>query len=532
MRILSFLFVTLSIWSCKPSIENPISNVDELGLIPQVQSIKFEKGAFQFDKSSSFVFENEAEQNLKIWIDALDMSNPIISLDKANSNNKIEFILVEADSLHPSAYFLDIRPENISIKAKTAQGFFYALQTFRQLLPDTLSSTESYILPALSIYDFPKFEWRGAHLDVCRHFFDKAFIKKYIDQLAKHKMNTFHWHLTEDQGWRIEIKKYPLLTSIGSKRKETIVEKNFDPFVGDNTAYGGFYTQDDIKEIVAYAAERFVTVVPEIEMPGHSLAVLAAYPELACTDGPFEVGTKWGVYDDVYCAGNDSVFAFLEDVLDEVVALFPSKFIHIGGDESPKTRWEVCDKCQARMKAESLKDEHELQSYFIRRIENYLLTKNRDIIGWDEILEGGLAPQATVMSWRGEAGGIEAAKQGHKVIMTPGQPCYFDHYQSEDKDSEPLAIGGFNSVEAVYNYKPIPEELPVENQKYILGAQANVWTEYMPNAEHVEYMVFPRLCALSEVVWTAEKEKDFANFSTRLEHHKLRLQSWGVNYRK
>jgi hexosaminidase len=345
-------------------------------------------------------------------------------------------------------------------------------------------------------------------------------------------MNTFHWHLTEDQGWRIEIKKYPLLTSIGSKRKETIVEKNFDPFVGDNTAYGGFYTQDDIKEIVAYAAERFVTVVPEIEMPGHSLAVLAAYPELACTDGPFEVGTKWGVYDDVYCAGNDSVFAFLEDVLDEVVALFPSKFIHIGGDESPKTRWEVCDKCQARMKAESLKDEHELQSYFIRRIENYLLTKDRYIIGWDEILEGGLAPQATVMSWRGEAGGIEAAKQGHKVIMTPGQPCYFDHYQSEDKDSEPLAIGGFNSVEAVYNYKPIPEELPVENQKYILGAQANVWTEYMPNAEHVEYMVFPRLCALSEVVWTAEKEKDFANFSTRLERHKLRLQSWGVNYRK
>ena len=530
MRILSIILLALCLWSCSSNIENPITNVDDLGLIPKPQSVTLEKGAFEFDGNTKFIIHEEGYSNLELFIDGMGMSNIVDNNGSSKSN--IEFIKVDTDSLHSSAYLLNISPEGITIKAKTEQGFYYALQTMRQMLPDTLAVLETYILPAISIYDYPSFQWRGSHLDVSRHFYDKEFIFKYIDLLAKHKMNTFHWHLTDDQGWRIEIKKYPLLTKISSMRKETVVKKNFNPYIGDGIPYGGFYTQEDVKEIVAYAQDRFITVVPEIEMPGHSLAVLAAYPELACTDGPFEVGTYWGVYDDVFCAGNDSVFKFLENVMDEVIELFPSTYIHIGGDESPKTQWEVCDKCQARIKAEGLENEHELQSYFIKRMEKYLVSKGRYIIGWDEILEGGLAPQATVMSWRGEAGGIEAAKQGHTVIMTPGKPCYFDHYQSKDVDSEPFAIGGFNSLESVYNYNPIPKDLPQEFHKYILGTQSNLWTEYMIDSDHVEYMAYPRLCALSEVVWTADKDRDFSNFETRLERHKNRLKTWKVNYRE
>ncbi len=529
MRILSIILLALSLWSCTKTIENPITNVDDLGLIPKPQSVILEKGAFEFSKTTKFVFKNEAHPNIQVLVDEIGMSNELSTED--NSEGNIEFITLDTDSLHSSAYFIDIAPNKISIKSKSNEGFFYALQTLRQMWPDTLLVSESYILPAIKIYDYPTFEWRGSHLDVGRHFYDKDFILKYIDLLAKHKMNTFHWHLTEDQGWRIEIKKYPKLTQISSQRKETIVKKNFDPYIGDGKPYGGFYTQEDIKEVVAYAQERFITVVPEIEMPGHSLAALAAYPELSCNGKELEVGTYWGVYEDVYCAGNDSVFTFLENVMDEVMELFPSKYIHIGGDESPKARWKVCDKCQARIKEEGLKDEHELQSYFITRMEKYLVSKGRNIIGWDEILEGGLAPQATVMSWRGEAGGIEAAKQHHNVIMSPNSPCYFDHYQSEDIDSEPFAIGGFTNLEAVYNYNPIPKELPEEFHKYILGSQANVWTEYMPTSNQVEYMAYPRLCALSEVVWTADKDRDFENFEFRLERHKARLKTWKVTFR-
>ncbi len=534
MRIVLIIVLSLSILACQDSMKNtaknPISDVTELGLIPKPQKLSLKEGSFLFAKNIPFVFEKEIDARLKKLISSFGMSNEIVQ--NSSSSGKVSLVEIKQDTLPKGAYFLSISPEKIEIKAKSARGFYYALETFRQLLPDTLNKSSTYLLPAIEIYDYPKFEWRGVHLDVGRHFFPKEFIKKYIDQLAKHKMNVFHWHLTEDQGWRIEIKKYPKLTSISSRRKETIVEKNFNPYVGDGIEYGGFYTQEDIKEIVAYAEDRFVTIVPEIEMPGHSLAALAAYPVLSCTGGPFEVGTKWGVYEDVYCAGNEEVFTFLEGVLDEVITLFPSKYIHIGGDECPKSRWKECPKCQARMKAEGLKDEHELQSYFISRIERYLLKKGHYIIGWDEILEGGLAPQATVMSWRGEKGGIEAAQQGHNVVMTPGRPCYFDHYQSEDRENEPLAIGGYNSLEAVYSYYPIPEEISPENQKFILGAQANVWTEYMPDSKQVEYMLLPRLCALSEVVWTAGKEKDFPEFERRMKRHYNRLTSWGINYRK
>ncbi|MFT5751651.1 MAG: hexosaminidase, partial [Dokdonia sp.] len=394
---------------------------------------------------------------------------------------------------------------------------------------DTIDN--AYTIPCVQIKDQPAFSYRGMHLDVGRHFFPVPFIKKYIDILSLHKMNTFHWHLTEDQGWRIEIKKYPKLTRIGSQRKETILEKNFSPFIGDNTPYGGFYTQEEIKEVVAYATQRHITIIPEIELPGHSLAAIAAYPSLGNTSTLHEVGTRWGVYDAIY-APSEETFSFLEDVLTEVIGLFPSKLIHIGGDEAPKKEWNESALAQEVMKREDLKDAHELQSYFIQRIEKFLNSKGRNIIGWDEILEGGLAPNATVMSWRGTQGGIDAANQKHNVIMTPGSHCYFDHYQV-DKDfqkDEPLAIGGYTSVEKVYNYDPIPEELAEEQHKYILGAQGNVWTEYILTPEHVEYMVLPRLTALSEVLWTSKPQKDWLDFKDRLSSLKKRYDHLDYTY--
>jgi hexosaminidase len=430
------------------------------------------------------------------------------------------------------AYHLEVTAKGVKIDGRTATGVFYGLQSLIQLLPvpDSGTTLSSLSVPDVSIQDAPRFAYRGLHLDVGRHFFNAAFVKKYIDLMAHYKYNTFHWHLTEDQGWRIEIKRYPLLTQVGSIRKETMIGKNFNPYKGDGTPYGGFYTQDEIRDVVKYAADRHITIIPEIEMPGHSLAALTAYPYLGCTGGPYEVGTKWGVFDDVYCAGNDSVFTFVENVLDEVMALFPSKYIHIGGDECPKTRWKTCPKCQKRIHDLGLKDEEQLQSYFIQRIEKYVNSKGRSIIGWDEILEGGLSPNATVMSWRGEEGGIAAAQQHHDVVMTPGKWTYFDHYQA-DPASEPLAIGGFLPVDTVYSYNPYPAALAPSEAHYILGAQGNVWTEYMATSDYVEYMVYPRALALSEVVWTPAAEHDYASFlsRTRAQQGKL-LKLWHVNY--
>ena len=430
------------------------------------------------------------------------------------------------------AYHLDVSKKDVRIEGKTSTGVFYGLQSLIQLLPvpDSGATPSSLEVPAVSVQDAPRFAYRGLHLDVGRHFFPAPFIKKYIDLMAHYKYNTFHWHLTEDQGWRIEIKRYPLLTSVGSMRKETMVDKNFDPYKGDGTPYGGFYTQDEIRDVVRYAADRHITIIPEIEMPGHSLAALTAYPYLGCTGGPYEVGTKWGVFDDVYCAGNDSVFTFVENVLDEVMDLFPSHYIHIGGDECPKTRWKTCPKCQKRIHDLGLKDEDELQSYFIQRVEKYVNSKGRSIIGWDEILEGGLSPNATVMSWRGEEGGIAAAKQHHNVIMTPGKWTYLDHYQA-DAGTEPLAIGGFLPVDTVYSYEPYPAALAPDEAHYIQGAQGNVWTEYMKTSDYVEYMVYPRALALAEVDWTPAQEKNYADFlaRTRAQQGKL-LRLWHVNY--
>jgi hexosaminidase len=440
----------------------------------------------------------------------------------------IRLSIFQPDSLMPTEWYgLTITTDAIDVYASSQAGLFRGTRTLVQLLEQGKASGS---LPCLWIADHPRFPWRGMHLDVCRHFFRARFVKKYIDLLARYKMNTFHWHLTEDQGWRIPIAKYPKLTEVGAWRSGSQV----GPYAAqtfDNERYGGSYTRDEIREVVAHAAARHITIVPEIEMPGHAMAALASYPHLGCTGGPYEVQRGWGVFDDVFCAGNDSVFTFLEDVLTEVMELFPGEYIHIGGDECPKTRWKTCPKCQARMRAEGLKDEHELQSYFIRRIERFVNSKGRKVIGWDEILEGGLAPNAAVMSWRGTEGGIAAAKAGHYTVMSPGSHCYFDHYQG-DPANEPVAIGGYTTVQKVYSYEPIPAELEPREHTYILGAQGNVWTEYIRSAEHVEYMAVPRMLALAEVLWSPKEMRDEADFIRRLEAQLPWLEQLGVNYAK
>ncbi|GAB3699182.1 family 20 glycosylhydrolase [Spirosoma flavus] len=432
-------------------------------------------------------------------------------------------------NLGDEGYKLTVTSGRVLAEASTAKGLFYAAQTMRQLLPTNQSATLT--MPACAITDKPRFGYRGLMLDACRHFMPVPFVKKFIDLMAMHKQNTFHWHLTDDQGWRIEIKKYPKLTQIGSKRAESIIGQYYQnyPQQFDGTPHGGFYTQDQIRDVVRYAQSRFVTIIPEIEMPGHGQAALAAYPELGCDPAKgYKVFTKWGVSDDVYCP-SDKTFSFLQDVLTEVMALFPSKYIHIGGDECPKTAWKNSAFCQDLIKKNKLKDENELQSYFIRRIEKFVNSKGKSIIGWDEILEGGLAPNATVMSWRGTEGGIEAAKQKHNVIMTPGATCYLDKYQGNPA-TEPLAIGGYLPLDQVYAYEPMPSELSAAEQKYILGVQGNIWTEYMKTPEDVEYMAFPRAIALAEIGWMQASTHNFEDFAQRLKNHLPRLSN--VNYAK
>lgn len=445
--------------------------------------------------------------------------------------NDIILLLNLADSTYGNEGYAFSHHERkaIKIQANQSQGVFYGVQTLLQLIPVSKEKVEKLIVPTLRIDDAPRFKYRGMHLDVARHFFSIDFIKQYIDLLAYYKFNRFHWHLTEDQGWRIEINQYPQLIQVGSKRKHTIIghqgssNKQFD-----GIEYSGFYSQNEIREIVDYAARRYITIVPEIEMPGHALAALASYPQLGCTSGPYEVAGEWGVFNDVFCT-RDEVFTFLENVLSEVIDLFPGEYIHIGGDEVPKTRWKSCPDCQKRIKMEGLKDEYELQSYFIRRIEKFVASKGKKIIGWDEILEGGLAPNATVMSWRGTEGGIHASKLGHDVIMTHGSHCYFDHYQSRLK-TEPLAIGGLTKVSKVYAFEPVPNVLTENEAKHILGAQANVWTEYIKNPSHITYMILPRMAALAEVVWSSKENRNWDSFYHRLPAHFEYYKSRDLNF--
>jgi hexosaminidase len=441
-------------------------------------------------------------------------------------------------SLGAEGYRLEVTPERVSIRASQRAGAFYAIQTLRQLLPVEIFraatvSGVAWTVPAVTIEDFPRFSWRGAHLDVARHFMPKEFVKKFIDLLALHKLNRFHWHLTDDQGWRLEIKRYPRLTAIGAWRRETIIgrpDADSTKWRFDGQPHGGFYTQDDVRELVAYAAARFITVVPEIEMPGHSQAAIAAYPELGNTGDTIPVWTSFGISANILNA-EESTIRFYQNVLTEVMALFPGRWIHVGGDEAVKAQWQASARAQARIRELGLKDEHELQSWFIRRMDEFLTAHGRALVGWDEILEGGLAPNAVVMSWRGTDGGIAAAQAGHDVVMAPGEYTYFDHYQSADTAAEPVAWGGFLPLDTVYAFEPVPAALSPSEAAHVLGAQGQHWSEFMPDPKHVEYMAFPRLCALAEVLWTPREQRDYTDFLARLDTHLRRLAILDVNYR-
>lgn len=516
-------------------------------ILPKPQQQTVGKSKFTLNSHTVIVWKDEADKKTADFLRTYLIRYYNLYLKTGKNQPASNYVLISTKKfIQPPAneehYTLDIRRQNILISGDSYKGSFRAVQTLIQLLP--LTSKPPFILPETSIDDQPAFAYRGMHLDVARHFFDVDFIKQYIDILALHKFNTFHWHLTDDQGWRIAIKKHPLLTAKGSCRNGTIIGRY--PGTGnDNQRYCGYYTQEQIKEVVQYAADRYITVIPEIEMPGHASAAIAAYPQLSCfpdesTKIPFgtvwsgdtsgkQVQQTWGVFEDVFCAGKEETFAVLQDVLDEVMELFPSQLIHIGGDECPKANWKRCAFCQQRMKTLGLKDEHELQSYFIQRIEKYINNKGRSIIGWDEILEGGLAPNATVMSWRGEKGGIEAAKQKHPVIMSPEAFVYLDFAQAKKEDS--VTRGRYLPVEKVYGYTPVPASLNAGEATYIKGAQANVWSEYIQYPSKVTYQALPRMAALAEVLWSGKKDSaDF--FSRRLETQFKRYDLWKLNYSK
>ena len=506
-----------------------------INVIPAPQSIQTIDGTFTINAQTHIQAAPGTESAATALADLLRSATgfPLpIESEQDSDDNVIQLGLHDGD---PESYTLSVSSERVTIHGADAAGVFYGVQTLRQLLPPELESGTLQFdvvweLPALTIEDAPGFQWRGMHLDVCRHFYPVPFIKKFLDLMALHKFNVFHWHLTEDQGWRIEIKQYPRLIEVGSKRAGSAIPSDRTRL--DGIPYEGHYTQDDVREIVAYAAARHITVVPEIEMPGHAVAVLASYPELGCDNDieTYEVRQFWGIADDVLCAGKDDVFIFMENVLNEVIDLFPSEFIHIGGDECPKVRWQECPRCQERIKNEGLKDEYELQSYFIRRIESFINSKGRRLVGWDEILEGGLAPNATVMSWRGSQGGIDAAAAGHDVVMTPNTHCYLDYYQTEDTDNEPPMIGNYLPIERVYQFNPVAG-IPHDKHHHVLGGQGNVWTEYMTTSDLVEYMTYPRAVALAEALWTNSDSREFSEFRERLMQHLRRLDILKVDYR-
>lgn len=549
MKLFVLLFLILS--------GSNLTAQNSLNIVPAPAEVKMGKGVFILTKNTSIVLEGSGLEKTGTFLNEYlqQLCGYKLKITKNYTGvNTIRLNYERMDNKITGAYILTAKDKSISIAGNDENGVYYGIQTLMQLIEQSankqLSTSNVQLeIPQLIIKDYPRFKYRGMHLDVGRHFFPVSFIKKYIDYLATYKYNTFHWHLTEDQGWRIDIKKYPGLTGIGGWRNGTIIGRY--PGTGnDHIHYGGSYTQEDIKAVVQYAKDRYIEVIPEIEMPGHSSAAIAAYPWLSCfPDKPTVIPVNmisqksideqkqgkiklvqetWGVFDDVFCAGKDSTFKFLENVIDEVSALFPSKYFHLGADECPKTHWKICPACQKRMTDNNLKDEHELQSWFVQRIEKYLNSKGKILIGWDEILEGGLAPNAVVMSWRGEAGGIEAAKQKHQVIMTPGNPVYFDHTQSKNEDS--VTIGGYNPIENVYAYEPIPKELTAEQGQYIMGAQANMWTEYMDNTSKIEYMMFPRMTALSEVLWSPKEKRNWKDFESRLPSVFGRLDKQQINY--
>ena len=499
-----------------------------INVIPKPLSLVQNEGSFKVTKSTKFYASTpEAKTIATFFASKIESSTgyDLAISEEEVSSNAIALLIDNSLEVNDEGYTLDATDKLVSIKAKTAKGLFYGMQTLMQLLPAEIESTTvvngiAWTLPCVTIKDEPRFAYRGIMLDPCRHFIPVENIKKQLDVLALFKINQFHWHLTEDQGWRIEIKKYPKLTEIGSKRVD-----------GEGTEYSGFYTQEQIKEVVAYASERFINVIPEIELPGHALAAISAYPDLSCKGDSLSPRIIWGVEEDVYCAGKEETFKFLEDVIAEVVTLFPGEYFHIGGDECPKVRWEKCPLCQKRMRENKLKNEHELQSYFVQRIEKVLASHGKKMIGWDEILEGGLAPSATVMSWRGEDGGIAAASMDHDVIMTPGSNgMYLDHYQGDSK-IEPVAIGGYTLLEKTYSYNPVPDTLVgLGKSNFVKGVQGNIWSEYMYTTDLMEYRIYPRILAVAEIGWTPLEGKDYKDFERRIDNALVRLDCHGINY--
>lgn len=531
---LFFLAVVVLMSSCEadgPIVHKPYN--EGMNITPLPMEITQKADTFKLDKSVVFVTDNADVKKVAAYFAAKIKNSTGYNLSIEETQPAINYIKlsIAADApVNDEGYLLDVTEKGIDIQAKTPHGLFYGMQTVMQLLPaeiesPTLVKNIAWNIPAVTVKDEPRFKYRGLHLDVCRHFVDVDFIKKQLDVLAMFKINTFHWHLTEDQAWRIEIKKYPKLTEIGAKRIE-----------GEGNEYGPyFFTQDQVKEVVAYAKERFIEVIPEVELPGHAVAAISAYPELSCTGKQIDVRNYWGVATDVFCAGNDSVFQFLEDVIAEVIPLFESEYFHIGGDECPKDRWKVCPKCQARIKELGLKAdkdhtaEEKLQSYFVQRIEKFLVKHNKKMIGWDEILEGGLAPTATVMSWQGEEGGIAAANMGHDVIMTPGPWLYIDKYQGDSR-LQPVTIGGYLTLKKVYGYEPVPEKIAEDKRHHILGAQANMWNEYNYNGNDMEHDIYPRVIALAELGWTPKEKKEYNYFERRINNQRVRLDMHNVNY--
>ena len=523
MKNILFSFAAIALTACS-QVEVPAC----YEVVPQPQVITLTEAApFKLNRRCVIAYQNDTaglmSRNAEFLAEYINQSTghtPTLKQLEGTEQGGSHAITLTLDASMPNdeGYRLTTDAQGVRLCARTPRGIFYGIQTLRKSMPASAQGA-TILLPSGQVEDQPRFAYRGMHLDVCRHFIPLSFVKKYIDLLALHNMNTLHWHLTDDQGWRLEIKKYPRLTEVGSQRSRTVIGRNSGEY--DETPHGGFYTQEEAREIVRYAQERHITVIPEVEMPGHALAALAAYPEFGCTGGPYEVCPLWGVFDDVFCIGNDQAIQFLEDVLAEVIDIFPSRYIHIGGDEAPRTRWQHCPQCQARIRAEKLKAdakhsaEDRLQSYCMTRIERFLNERGRQIIGWDEILEGDVAPNATVMSWRGSAGGIQAAQMGHDVIMTPNDYCYFDYYQTKERDNEPLAIGGYVPLEKVYSLEPTAQ-LTAEQARHIVGAQANLWTEYIATPEHVEYMVLPRMAALCEVQWSAPEKKSYDDFRNRL----------------
>ena len=509
-------------------------------LIPLPVEMKLKSGHFTLDREACITWSGGVTSAIMAeeLASALRPATGFALTTSEGTDGEIRLVIDAGTEWHKEEYSLEVKRKSMTLSAGTPEGLFRGIQTVIQLLPPQIFGKETadgvkWTMPCITVTDYPRFGWRGMHLDVSRHFFDVEFIKRYIDILAMHKLNVFHWHLVDDQGWRIEIKKYPKLTEVGAWRidREGMPWDSREPQnPGEKATYGGFYTQDEIREVVDYAARKYITVVPEIEMPAHVGSALAAYPEYSCTGGPFTVppGGVWPITD-IYCAGKDETFTFLEDVLTEVMELFPSEYIHVGGDEADKTEWKKCPDCQARIREEGLKDEHELQSYFIKRIEKFLSSRGRRLIGWDEILQGGLAPDATVMSWQGFEGGMAAARSGHKAVMTPVSYCYFNVYQG-DPATEPESFRGLLTLKKVYSFEPVPPELSAEEDDFIIGAQGCLWTEYISDGTTAEYMILPRLTALSEVVWSPAEKRDWDGFNLRLTKMMQRFDAAGINY--